>query len=290
MKPSDTTWAVGTPKNSQLSWRNVSSANRTTPYQTKKTSRMSPGRSRSRRWYPIQIRTMAPTTPEIDSYRNKRVEAGRRLREARARVDVLEPVGAVDRDAPGQGRRAAVQLLVEPVPPPRDRLHDEQAGRDDVGPAQERDALVAGVEERRDRAGDDPAVHPEARVRRQEDLDRVGPVQRVPLVDDVVGAAADEGGDGDDDHAVAQDVRVLAGSTGQPHHHEIRGRKSDGVPETVPADRERTELDGGRVRDEVEHPRQCSGRGPEARAGQAEVGPILRSPALSAPPPYTRTR
>ena len=49
-KPSETTCAVGTPKNVQLSWRRVSRKNRVSPYQTKKVSSRSPGRSRLRRW------------------------------------------------------------------------------------------------------------------------------------------------------------------------------------------------------------------------------------------------
>ena len=47
---SETTCAVGTPKNVQLSWRSVSRKNRVSPYQTKKISSRSPGRSRLRRW------------------------------------------------------------------------------------------------------------------------------------------------------------------------------------------------------------------------------------------------
>ena len=64
-------------------------------------------------------------------------------RTARARVG-RDAVGAVDRDAPRQGRRRAVQLLVEEVAPARDGLHHEQARRDDVRPAQERDAASSG--------------------------------------------------------------------------------------------------------------------------------------------------
>ena len=56
------------------------------------------------------------------------------------------------------------------------------------------DVLVARVEERRDDPGRDPAVDAEARIRGQEDLDRVVLVQR-PLIDDVIQPAADERGD-----------------------------------------------------------------------------------------------
>ena len=113
-------------------------------------------------------------------------------------------------------------------------------GRDDVGPAQERDLLVARVQARGDRARDDPAVDAEAGVRRQEDLDRVVLVQR-PLVDDVVGAAADERRDRDDDDPVAEDLGVLAGSSGQPDHDQVGGRETEGVADPVPVDGERAE-------------------------------------------------
>ncbi len=161
----------------------------------------------------------------------ERVEPGR-LRIEAARVG-LDPMCAVDRDPPRQGRRRAVQLLVEEVPPAGDGLHHEQARRDDVRPAQERDSLVAGVQEGRDRPSDDPAVDPEARVGRQEDLDRVVLVEG-PLVDDVIEPTADERRDGDHDHPVAQDVRVLARPTGQADHHEI------GRQEARPRSRSRT--------------------------------------------------
>ena len=81
--------------------------------------------------------------------------------------------------------------------------------------------LPARVEVRRDRARDDPAVDAEARVGRQEDLDRVVLVELVPLVDDVVRAAADQRGDGDDDDPVAEDVGVLAGTLREPDQQEV---------------------------------------------------------------------
>ena len=76
----DTICAVGTPKNVQLPSRNASSVNRTAPYQMKKTSSRSPGRSRLRAWKPSQMRTIAPSAPDSDSYRNSgwnRVVSGR---------------------------------------------------------------------------------------------------------------------------------------------------------------------------------------------------------------------
>ena len=134
-------------------------------------------------------------------------------------------------------------------------------GRHDVGPAQERDLLVAGVQEGRDRPGDDPAVDAEPGVRRQEDpLDVVVLVQRVPLVDDVVRPAADQRRDRDDDHPVDEDLLVLAGAPGEPDHDEVGRGEADRVADPVPADGQRAELERRGVREEVKHPRKCSGR------------------------------
>ena len=63
--------------------------------------------------------------------------------------------------------------------------------------------------QRRDGAGDDPAVDAEARVGRQDDLERVVLVQ-VPLVDDVVQPAADQRRDRDDDDPVVDEPGVEA--------------------------------------------------------------------------------
>ena len=60
--------AVGIPSTSQLFVRRGSSRNRVVPYQTKKSRTMSPGRSERARRASIS-RTIAPTRPEIDSYR-----------------------------------------------------------------------------------------------------------------------------------------------------------------------------------------------------------------------------
>ena len=197
-----------------------------------------------------------------------------RVEERRFRVGAAARVGgdamrAVDRDAPRQLRRRAVQLLVEEVPPARDGLHHEQPRRHDVGPAQERDTLVAGVQECGDGPRDDPAIHAEPGVRRQEDLDQVVLVER-PLVDDVIGAAADERRDRDDDDPVGQDLGVLAGPPREPDHDQVGRGETQRVADPVPVDRDRAELDRDRVRGEVEHPRKCSGVLPILPAVNAE--------------------
>ena len=184
-------------------------------------------------------------------------QVGRRRR-VRTRV-VRDAVDALDRDTPRQVGRRAVQLLVEEVAPACDRLHDEEARGHDVRPAQERCTLVAAVQEGRDRPGDDPAVDAQAGVGRQEDLDRVVLVERVPLVDDVVGAAADQCGDGHDDDPVPEQVGVLASPPGEADQHEVDDSQAHGVADAVPADGQRPELERDRVRGEIEHPRKCSG-------------------------------
>ena len=67
--------AVASPPTVQLLERRGSSRKRVVPYQTKKSRVMSPGRSqRTRR--AISRRTIAPTTPEMDSYRNSGWKCG----------------------------------------------------------------------------------------------------------------------------------------------------------------------------------------------------------------------
>ena len=153
----------------------------------------------------------------------------------------------------------AVQLLVEEVAPARDCLHHEQRRRDDVRPAQERDALVARVQERRDRAGDDPAVDPEARVRGQDDLEWVVLVQR-PLVDDVVEPPANQRRDGHDDDPVADDVGVLAGALRQADQQQVGECQADGIADPVPVDGERPDLKRDGIGGQVEHSAECTGR------------------------------
>ena len=126
--------------------------------------------------------------------------------------------------------------------------------------------LVARVEEGRDRPGRDPAVDAEARIGRQEDLDRVVLVER-PLVDDVVGATADERRDRDDDHPVAEELGVLAGPARQADHHQVGDREPERIADPVPVDGERPDLDRDRVRGEVEHPRKCNGEAPYTSGG-----------------------
>ena len=145
-------------------------------------------------------------------------------------------------------------------------LHREQPGGDDVRPAQEVLTLGADVQECRRGPEDDPAIHAQTRVGRQEDLDRVVLVEG-PLVDDVVQPTADQRRDRDDDHPVADEFGVLAGPARQPDDDEIGGGKADRVADPVPVDGDRPELDRDRIGREVEHPRKCNGAAPYTSRG-----------------------
>ena len=132
MKPRVTIWAVGIPKNVQLPLRRNSRTNRVVPYQMKKIPSRSPGNE------PLRVagepdQDKGAEEPGQRLVQEQRMEVRRRDRVVDARVGG-DAVGAVDRDAPRQRRRRAVQLLVEEVAEPADRLHHEQRRRHDVGP------------------------------------------------------------------------------------------------------------------------------------------------------------
>ncbi len=138
--------------------------------------------------------------------------------------------------------------------------------------------------------GDDPAVDAEARIGRQDDLERVVLVER-PLVDDVVEPAADQRGDRDDDHAVADEVGVLARALREPDEQQVRGGEPDRVADPVPEHGEWPDLERDRVRSEVEHPRSV----PAPATGAATTLPGRTSahpgaPTRPADAPYTSRR
>src|SRR3954452_16709561 len=79
-----------------------------------------------------------------------------------AAVEIRDLMSAFYANSQRQRGRRPVQLLVEEVPPPADRLHHEEPGRNDVRPTEE--ALLSKPDEdrARERAGDDAARHAEA--------------------------------------------------------------------------------------------------------------------------------
>ena len=70
MKIVEKIWAIGTPKNVQLSARRASRPNRTTPYQMKNTASRSPVRRRRAYRRARNSSTSRPRKPDTDSYRN----------------------------------------------------------------------------------------------------------------------------------------------------------------------------------------------------------------------------
>jgi hypothetical protein len=182
----------------------------------------------------------------------ERVEAGRLERVRRAWVG-RDPVGAVDRDPPWQVGRRAVQLLVEEVAPPADRLHGEEGRGNDVRPGGDRLALVLDPADPDEGPEQQAAEDAEPGVGRQDDRQPVVGVQ-VPAVDDVVEPAADERRDGDDDHGVDDEPRVETLPGRLPGHDDVDGDQPEGVADPVPVDGDRPELNEDRVRgQEVGH-------------------------------------
>src|SRR5512142_1948551 len=89
-----------------------------------------------------------------------------------------------------------------------------------------------------------------------------------PLIDHVVGPAADQRGHGDDDQPVRDDVRSLSAfrreAVGQPG----RGDDREDIGDAVPADLEGSVGEGDGIGREVDHGRSVYPAGPWAsRAG-----------------------
>ena len=166
----ETSIAVGMPKKVQLSTRRVSSTNRTTAYQMRKIRNRSPGRIRLPNRRAIQSSVTAPDDAAQRLVQEQRLEA------RSSRSGYWEHGYSTTRWAQsiamphGRFVGGPYSSWLKKLPQPADGLHDEQAGRDDVGPLRERLVPAAGDVPRGDRAGDDPAVDAEAGVRRQDDL------------------------------------------------------------------------------------------------------------------------
>ena len=77
----------------------------------------------------------------------------------------------------------------------------------------------------------------------------------------MVEPAPDEGGDRDDDDAVADELGVLAGRPRQANEDHVGHGEADGVTQAVPADGDGTELEGDGIGRDVEHPAECTGAG-----------------------------
>ena len=161
-------------------------------------------------------------------------------------------MGAVDRDSPRELRRRAIELLVEEVPPAPDCLHREQGGGDDVRPHPPGKPVIPDKPDERDDPGDQAAVHAQPGIRRQYDLQQVMLIQG-PLIDDVIQPTTDQRRDRDHDQAVPDDLRILAEPSRLTHEDGVTGEQTHGIRDAVPVHRQRSEVEGDRVDEEVDH-------------------------------------
>ena len=73
----------------------------------------------------------------------------------------------------------------------------------------------------------------------------------------MVQPAADQGNDRDHDHPIGEKAGVESAPSRLAGNHEIGRRQPDGVRDPIPMDDERADREGDRVRNEVDHTRQC---------------------------------
>jgi hypothetical protein len=117
-------------------------------------------------------------------------------------------------------------------------------------------SLPASVGIRCGDPGDDPAVDPQPRIRRQDDPEEVVLVE-LPLVDHVVEATADQRREGDDNDLRAEDAGIEPAPSSFPGDDPVGDRKSDCIGDAVPADLERSNRESDRVRGEIDHESEC---------------------------------
>src|ERR1700722_7943718 len=107
---------------------------------------------------------------------------------ARQHIDV------VDLELPRQAGRAAVELIVEPVPPPADPLGRDDSGGGSVGEGRETNIFAATTYPRPDTAKGDRAPDAESAVPDLEGIDRMSALGEVQLGigDDVIQPTTDD--------------------------------------------------------------------------------------------------
>ena len=99
--------------------------------------------------------------------------------EGGGRRELPRSMSGVDLQAPRQGRRPAEQLLVEPVPPPPDRLGESEGGSGGVGEGPEVDVAAARHPPGGERAPRHPAPDAQAPVPDAQGVERSVVVQLV---------------------------------------------------------------------------------------------------------------
>src|SRR5947207_2311597 len=163
------------------------------------------------------------------------------------RVAVHAVLG-VDLDPPRQARRLAVELLVEPVPPPADALREQQSGRDGVREVADSRAGAAHDDRAREAAEQDPAPDAEAALPDREDPLPLRARDLVPARDVVVGARPDDP-EGDPPDRDAQDEIPVSASAHPAHAGQPDApRDREQQHQSVHLDRHRPEVDRAGVR------------------------------------------
>ena len=210
----------------------------------------SPGRIRGPQRRAIQSSVIAPRMPLTDSYRKsgwKPVVSGGYIVHGycgtRWAQSMVMPHG---RSVGGPYSSWLKKLPQRPM-----ACITKMPGRDDVCPLPERLVPEAQDHRRRDDPGQDPAVDAEARVGRHHDREKVVLVP-LPLVDDVVQAAADEGRDRHDDDPVVHQPGIQAPAARLAGDDQVRRGQSKGVADAVPVDRDGADLEGDGIRRHVD--------------------------------------
>ena len=166
------------------------------------------------------------------------MEAGR-LRQAGM---LGQTVRQVYGDAPRNGGWVPIQLLVEEVPPPSDRLPQRQSWCGYVEPGEQ----IQLVPPRIDEGSEDAPCHgpedAEAALAYQEDLHGVltvvleAPYQPLRAGDDMIESSSNQTKDDDQDQPVPDMIRVLAPSLGLNNSHGTANEDANDDDDAVPVD------------------------------------------------------
>ena len=129
-----------------------------------------------------------------------------------------QPVLGVDPHPEAEVGRAAVGLLVHEVAPAPNRLRQEERRHADIQPAQQRQPVQAGVDQRRENRPDQRAVDRQAAAGGVDDIQQREAGEARPLEGDVVQARADHAQHHPQQQQVPDVLRIL------PAHPRAVGR------------------------------------------------------------------
>ena len=196
------------PEHVQLPVRSVSSANRTAAYQIRKIRNRSPGRIRAPHRRAMYRSVTAPMIPLTDSYRNsgwKHVVSNGYVVHGYAMTRWSQSMAMPH----GRFVGGPYSSWLKKFPQRPMACITKMPGAMTSAHFQNDCFQSRRIIARGDDPGQDPAVHAEARVRRHDDREQVVLVA-LPLVDDVVQPAADQGRDRDDDDPVVDEPGIQA--------------------------------------------------------------------------------